>query len=558
MANNKKNYYKNRNYPSKKMVENNSSVSNSKNNTIHEFNTYRSRQTYSSFGFNVLDLYSQDQWMSLVRDPMNNNKLLREISLRLYGTNGVLRNTVDYLVAMPTLDKAIVSHGNSPQKKRKNEQLMETTLRQIKHKEIVRDILWKGFVEGVAFYYFETSKRPIDNKKYMSDYEVDSVVEVNESQGDIIELNVLNENVSLIALPADYTEIVQIKNSSYVLAFNLDYFLNFSGEDVENKLRKYPKEIRDAYHERFNGKDGFETNNWVKLDNSKTITYKIGSKRDEKYGRPLVLAAINDILYSDYFTQTKRNTLDELNNRIIYQTFPEGKEKGTSALTKQQQDAQHNAVKGAIMTKNNRGGVSVFSIAAGTKIQALDIAKTDIFDDKYESNLNNRIALDLGIAASLLNGVGSGSYSAQELNLELITAQLFQYIEQIESELNKCISENIIKDPINWVDCRYLHITNVNKKEMVQNAKELYTQGRGSLILWASAAGFDADVFFALLDKEKEMDIENKYPVHMTSYVLSKNDQATSGRPKTDNPSEKTIASRNNNGNALPSPSDRK
>ena len=529
----------------KKVVEQNSKQKQSENIT-NEFNSYSGYTQYSDlyFGMNIFDLYSPEQLAALVKDPMSNNEILRELSLILYGTNGVYTNTVDYMVAMPTLDRVIVPHGQSPQRKKHNKELMESTLRTIKDKEIVRDALFRGMIEGVAFYYFETTSRPYSKKKMLTDYDVDSIVEINE----------LGVNASVISLPADYTKIVGIKNSSYVIAFNLDYFTNASGESTDKKLRKYPKEIRDAYEARKSGKS--KAGNWYVLDNTKTIVHKIRSKREEKYGRPLVLAAISDILYGDYFTQTKRNVLDEINNRIIYQTFPEGKDKGTSALTKQQQEKQHDAVKGAVMTKNNRGGISFFSVAAGTKINSIESANTDIFDEKYESDLNDKVALDLGIAGSLLNGSGAGTYSSQENNLELITAQLFQWVGQIEDELNKCISANIIKDNKNWVECRYLPITHVNKSRMVGYAKELYLQGKGSLALWTSACGISPDVFFALLDEELELDVENKYPVHITSYVAS--GKQDSGRPKTDEPSENTVKSRSNNGNAVPSPSDNK
>lgn len=550
MSNNTSNNSKKKNYyrpPQNKVVEQNSQHEET-TKIINEFNSYRSSMAYSNyyFGLNVFDIYTPEQLASLVKDPMANNQVLRELSLILYGTNGVYTNTVDYLTAMPTLDRVIVPHGKSANKKKQNKELMESTLRSIKDKEIVRDALFRGMIEGVAFYYFETTSRPQSNIKMMTDYDVESIIEINE----------LGINASIISLPVDYTRIVGIKNSSYVLAFNLDYFDIAEGESREKKLRKYPKEIRDAYTARKNNSVG-NSGNWVILDNTKTIVHKIRSKREERYGRPLVLAAISDILYSDYFTQTKRNVLDEINNRIIYQTFPEGKDKGTSALTKQQQQSQHDAVKGAVMNKNNRGGISFFSVAAGTKINAIEASNTDIFDDKYESNLNDKISLDMGIAGALLNGVGSGSYAAQEQNLELITSQLFQWIEQIQSELNKCISENIIQDSKNWVEVRYLPMTHVNKGKMVGYMKELYLQGKGSLSLWASACGISPDVFFALLDQELEEDIENKYPVHQTSYTLSGNDKS-SGRPITDDPTENTVASRSNNGNAMPSPSDKK
>lgn len=549
---NNKNYSKSQkgnNYKRKpqKTYENNSRQS--AQAPVNEFSSLGNRQTYSNYffnGFNIFDLYKAEQLSALVKDPMGNNRLLRELSNILYSTNGTFTNTVDYMTAMPTLDKVIVPHGKNASKRQRNKELMESTLRTIKDKEIVRDALYRGMIDGIAFYYFETTGRPASLNKMLTDYDVYSIAEINE----------LGINASIISLPTDYTEIVGIKNNSYVIAFNLDYFDNASGETAEQKLKKFPKEIRDAYASR-RTKNGLINGNWVVLDNKKTIVHKIRSKREEKYGRPLVLAAISDILYDDYFTSTKRNILGEINNKVVYQTLPEGRDKGTCALTKKQQQEQHDTVKNAVMNKNNRGGTSFFTVSAGTKLSSLAVGNTDIFDEKYESNLGDKIALDLGFAASALNGVGSGSYSSQEQNLELVTAQLFQWVEQITTEINKCISANIINDSKNWVECRYLPITYVNKSKMVGYAKDLYLQGKGSLSLWAAACGVSPDMFFALLEQELAEDIENKYPVHKTSYTISAKDNEA-GRPKTDNPTERTMQSRANNGNNMPSPSDNK
>lgn len=545
----KQNYYKKKKYYNKPKNNQNVSETNSvQQNQINEFSSYASQQAYSNyyFGLNIFDLYSNEQLADLVKDPMANNKLLREISRILYGTNGTYTNTVDYMTAMPTLDKVIVNHGKNKNKRRQNKETMESTLRTIKDKEIVRDALWRGMIDGIAFYYFEVTGRPLSMEKALNDFDIDSIVEINE----------LGMNASIISLPAEYTEIVGRKNNSYVIAFNLDYFDDVQGETTERKLKKFPKEIRDAYHER-KAEKGFKGGNWVILDNKKTMVHKIRSELKEKYGRPLVLAAINDILYDDYFTATKRNVLGEINNKVIYQTLPEGQNKGTCALTKAQQENQHNTVKNAVMKKNNRGGTSFFTVSAGTKLNTLDVGNTDIFDVKNEEKLGDKIALSLGFASSALNGVGAGSYSAQQTNLELVTAQIFQWVEQIAAELNKCIAENVIDDKKNWVECKYLPMTYVNKGTMVGYMKDLYLQGKGSLSLWASACGISPDVFFALLDQELDDDIENKYPVHMTSYTASAKDNE-GGRPKTDNPTDRTVQSRSNNGNDLPSPSDKK
>lgn len=509
----------------------------------NEYNSYGDRYTYSSFyfGMNILDVYKPEDLIALVKDPMGNNKILREISLMLYGTNGSYTNTVDYMCALPTLDSVIVPYGKNVEKRKRNKEIMESTLRTIRHKEIIRDMLWKGMVEGAAYYYFETAERPLSKQKTMSDFDVDSIVEIND----------IGLNAYCHALPADYTKIVGFKNNSYVIAFNLDYF-DHRMENADQAVRKWPKEIRDAWNAKQAKKK--DAKNWVVLDNSKTLVLKIRSKREERYGRPLVLAAIRDILYKDYFTDTKRGILDDLNNRVIFETFPESSTKGVSALTQKQQKAQHDTIKEAIFTKNSRGGTNFFSVAAGTKIDSLDTQNTDIFDEKNENNINDNVALDLGLASALLNGVGGGAYASQALNLQLVASEIFQWIDQITEELNKVITSNVIRDRKNRVEVRYLPLTHVNKKEMVGFAKELYLQGKGSLAFWAASCGISPDIFEAMLDFELQNDWENRWPVHRTSYTQSADDKG--GRPTTDDPTDNTVKSRANNGNALPSPSD--
>lgn len=74
---------------------------------------------------------------------------------------------------------------------------MSSTLKTIRDSEITRDALFKAMVEGVAFYYFETSNNNLlSNQKTFSDYEVDSIIEIND----------LGMNASIISLPVDYTK----------------------------------------------------------------------------------------------------------------------------------------------------------------------------------------------------------------------------------------------------------------------------------------------------------------------------------------------------------------
>ena len=136
---------------------------------------------------------------------------------------------------------------------------------------------------------------------------------------------------------------------------------------------------------------------------------------------------------------------------------------------------------------------------------------------------------------------------------------MFQWVEQIEAELNKCINACVIKDSRNWVEVKYLPITYLNKKNMVTYAKELYLQGCGSLSLWIAACGVEPDAYFALCDQEIESGLYDRLKPHQTSFTLSSKNTPDSkgGRPETDEPTDNTIISRSNGGNQLVTPSDK-
>ena len=78
------------------------------------------------------------------------------------------------------------------------------------------------------------------------------------------------------------------------------------------------------------------------------------------------------------------------------------------------------------------------------------------------------------------------------------------------------------------------------------------------MTLWESRVGISESVFYAMLDEELEKDIENKYPVHKTSFTQSADNTSDNqgGRPTEDNPTnENTIRSKTNNSNGVAKPS---
>lgn len=516
----------------------------------YEYNSYfGSIASTDILGCNLYDEFTPEEIRSIIKDPISNHDLTRRLAMFVYNSEGVVTNSIDYMVSLPCLDRVIYGKKRlfGKTKLNKNKDLMLSTLENINDKQFIRDALFTDMNEGNCFYYFEVTKKPNDNTKALSDYDVENIVELCD----------MGMNASIISLPYEYTKIVGRKNNRNVIAFNMRYFDEkcVTQEERNRKLKKYPSEIRNGYLQWEKG--NFAGNNWLILDNKRTIAHKIKCKISEPWGRPLAIAAIADILYQNEFVDTKRNVLKELNNRIVVQTLPEGKDKGSCALTKSQQEDQHNKVKQAVMTKNNRGGTSFFTVSAGTKIDTLDVGTTDIFDSKNEGDLTDKIALDLGFAAQLLGASSTGTFAGGQHNLEMVNAQIYTWIQELQTELNYVINENIIKDRRNRVEVYYLPTSLVNRQQFFDMMKNLYLQASGSMTMLIASTGINPDIYFNILDEEYDNKIFDKYVPHLTSNTISKDDQV-GGRPKTDNPTENTMKSQNNDGNNLPSPSDNK
>lgn len=517
----------------------------------YEFNSYNASDIFeaNNFLFNcgVYNYFSENQIKCILQNPVDYHEEAIRLSNFVYTKNGIVSNSIDYMTALPCLDRIVTNRSKKNSNKlKKNKELMIATLKTIDDKSFIRDAIHTEMREGIAFYYFDTRKKVADLNKFMNDYDVNTIYEINE----------VGVNAAILTLPWEYTKIVGKKNNRYVLAFNLRYFDEFAGDNLKRKLKKYPKEIVDGYYKRKKEATGGD---WLVLDNDKTMCKKIKSKDSEPWGRSLIIAALEDVLYKDYFIDTKRNVLNEINNKIIYQTFPESDKKGLCALNKTQQEKQHNDVKNAVLNKNNRGGTSFFSVAAGTKINSIDV-NLDIFDSKNETDLNNNIAMDLGICASLIGAMTTGNFSAGQNNLEMITAQIYTWVYEWQNELNYVINKNIIQDDRNKVEVYYFPTSFVNRKGFFDMCRSLFMEAGGSLSFLIASAGIDVDAYMGVLDQEIEDGVFEKYKPHETSYTLSSKEQGSeAGRPETENPTnENTIISKSNGANNLPSPSDNK
>ncbi len=510
----------------------------------HEFNT-RIGMAVLNYVFDCPESpHSSAEIRKFLSNPFAHITELRRAARWAYRTNGVVSTGIDFMRSIYTLDGVVVTKakrdGKVPHNFRKNRAKMSATLRTIRYKQIIRDAIFCDANDGMYAAYFETKLENSRYKEALTDYEIHSIVEISE----------LGINAMVIPLPIDYVRIIGRRNNTYQIAFDLRYFDDLSDEAQKRRLAGMPQEIQDGWKRRV---AGTLNGDWLVLDQNKTIVTKIKSKISDPYGIPFAIAALDDINYAKYFIDTKRNVLDSVNHQIVYETFPEGKDKGTSALSEKQQREQHDLVKNALASrKSNTSGTSFFSLASGTRLDKITL-DVSLLDEKNESSIKDVVNKDLGLSASALDGSANGNYSSANLNLELVAANIYTWIEDIVAELNKCINRCVISDDSCVVELYILPITLINREKMVENMNSLYAQGKGSLIAWVASTGIDPENYIALMEYELEEDYENRYPVHRTSYTAS--DKGEPGRPKTDSNDPASIQQQTNGANSAPSPS---
>lgn len=523
---------------------------------VHEFNTDIGTAYIKMLQASGEMPYSIKEIRSFTKNPLSHITEIRRMAHWAYHTNGVVASAIDYMKSMHTLDGVVVCKarkfdGSRPKNYRMNKSKMEATLNTIRYKQIIRDGIFKDANDGMYVAYFETVYSTPDMRTVLTDYDIQNITEINA----------IGMNATVIPLPVGYVKIVGRRNNSYQIAFDLRYFDNYPDDEArKQKLAGFPREIQEGWIKYSNSDTSAP---WLILNNDKTIVTKIKSDISDPYGIPFAIAALDDISYAQYFVDTKRNVLDSVNNQIVYETFPEGKEKGTSALTEKQQRQQHDMVKNALASKSrNSSGTSFFSLASGTKLDSISL-DVSLLDEKNENSIVDSVNKDIGVAASALDGSSAGNYSSATLNLELVSANVYTWIEDIVDELNKCINKNIINDPSCRVEFYVLPITMVNRDKIVDYMSALYARGKGSLYAWIASTGFNPDNYIALMEYELQEDFENRYPVHRTSFTITGKDdpehedhnQGKGGRPPTDSNNPSSIQQKTNGGNNMPKPS---
>ena len=512
-----------------------------------EINSYTDVNMFNYYS-DIFDYYTVEQVRQYIMNPMLYHKQLMRISERLYNMNGIYGQTVSKMTSAPSLDFVIVPCGSNTKESKKNIQKAHDIFKfKINHKLASRDSIWNSLVYGeyVAIWRDTKSRKVKRPDAY--------------AQGKKIEGSGYVDNMMLQPLDLEYVRFEGFSNGDYVTSFDLSYFDLFKGNNLVGEIRNYPKEFLLGY----NAYKKDANKRWMLLDQKTTFAYKYHAAENESHGRMLGLQALIDILFAMDYSDSQRANMYDQSASIRYMELPPGERTGSCSLNIDQQKNQYDAFKRAVnasdTNRNNKvGRTTTLKLAPGTKLGKLDINDTFLKDTLTEEN-NTSVSTDLGLAIGALNATGDASYSALAVNIDLLLSEVFSMLEQISFQYTKLINNYLKTSEKNKIEFVYLHTSTLNGEEQFKRFKDLYMVGSGSRIYMYSAATGDAQTYMKIMDYEKEMEFDEKYPPHITSYVASDKadapnpDDNLGGRPKKDN-SELTdsgISTRTNGGNEM-------
>jgi hypothetical protein len=457
---------------------------------------------------------SMENLQDYIKYPMIHNEILREISKQSYSLNGMYANTIDYMVSIPTL--SFISVVRSKKEEIKNKRLMFNNLiRLLNHDKTTRDILRHLFIYGMYVGILrDTTPR---NKS------IDTMTGFIESI-DRLEGLSLDDNFMIQPLDLDYVKFLGFQNNINVVGFDLEYFEQFRHGGLLNEIKNFPKEFLLAY----NAYKKDSSKRWFILDYKKTLAIKFRSDIEEAYGRPLGLAAFCDMKSQLEYSNSQYKLINELASSIYYLILPEGERTGSCSLNQKQQDNVIDAFKNAVKinTQGDKAKISTLSLPPKTEIDKLT-KDASLLKDTLSDEITKKISTNLGFASSALNASSDGgaSYSSLQVNIDLVSSQVFQIVNEVAKEYTRLLNNLIDIKPSDYIEMKYLPISWLNKSDMSDKAKDLYLEGKGSLSFWIACSGFDVDDYISMMDYEAENDWENKYPIHMTSHTASSNDE---------------------------------
>lgn len=126
----------------------------------------------------------------MAKDPQHNIKELRQWSQWAYYSNGTVTTAIDSLTSLHSLDYVVVAkpkkHGAKRGGYKAQANKMNSILRSLRYKEVIRDGLFRDAKDGMYVAYMETKTANPAQGSMLSDVDVSNITEINATGVNIV------------------------------------------------------------------------------------------------------------------------------------------------------------------------------------------------------------------------------------------------------------------------------------------------------------------------------------------------------------------------------------
>ena len=154
---------------------------------LHEFNTQlgASYLNMISRGSSQTAPYSTEQIIRMAQEPMRYISELRQWARWAYYSNGTVGTAIDALTSLHSLDYIVTARPKRAGVQRKGYRTsadrMNSVLRSMRYKEVIRDAIFHNANEGMYVGYMETRTVPVERKLTLTDMDINGISEINSS-----------------------------------------------------------------------------------------------------------------------------------------------------------------------------------------------------------------------------------------------------------------------------------------------------------------------------------------------------------------------------------------
>lgn len=482
------------------------------NEFIGSFNT-------DLFSSGIIKEIDEDQLKTYLANPDKYQKELEKISQYYYISNESIFQLLNMPKILPTLNYKINSDDKSKQYD-KNLNKCDTSLKQIKHKTLTRDIISQLITTGTVVGVWLNGN---DNPYFYTFDCLDYIFPAYRRCG---------EWIAWIDL--SYLDSMDEFNKK-IFCDSLNPYLTI---EMYNKYKESNK-VEDKY---------------IELPEERTCILRTNTlKRNQRFGIPWATVGLNSILHKKKLKDMEKNISNKVMNAIAILQLG-NKETPNLDINKNAKSKVYSGVKDGL-DKNTKTALSVIGIPDWASLEMLEIKNSNIaLDSKKFDSINSDISVGIGLSQGLFNGQNS-NFASLKLNLEIFNKRVAVLLENIEQELyqkffNLILPKNV-KDKYSLIYDKDIALT---KKERIEILTKLHTSEGFSLkALVDEVDGLNFDEYITQSIHELEdLELQNKIKPYQSAYTSNGDTNEANGRPSIEDgdlENESTIRNKENLGN---------